>query len=65
MVAKSQERQKRDHARPRFFQVGDPVYVRNLSGSSSPQWLPGVVEGFSKLGAAGEDAGWEDLSLPR
>eukprot|EP00731_Ephydatia_muelleri_P017266 Em0010g364a len=49
-VAKSQERQKRDHdshARPRSFQVSDPVYVRNFSGS--PQWLPGVVEGFSKL----------------
>ena len=41
-VAKSQERQKRDHdshARPRSFQVGDPVYVRNFNGS--PQWLPG------------------------
>ena len=48
-VAKSQERQKRDHdshARPRSFQVGDPVYVTNYSGS--PQWLLGVVEGFSK-----------------
>ena len=49
-VAKSQERQKRDHdshARPRSFQVGDPVYVKNFSGSQ--QWLPGGVEGFSKL----------------
>ncbi|KAL5484146.1 hypothetical protein EMCRGX_G020594 [Ephydatia muelleri] len=39
--------QKRDHdshARPRSFQFGDPVYVRNFNGS--PQW---VVEGFSKL----------------
>ena len=46
-VAKSQERQKRDHdshARPRSFQFGDPVHVRNFNGS--PQW---VVEGFSKL----------------
>ena len=46
-VKVAQERQKAahdSHAKPRSFQVGDLVFVKNFSGSHpNPLWIPGQV----------------------
>eukprot|EP00731_Ephydatia_muelleri_P008366 Em0004g704a len=50
-VSRSQERQKiaghDKHSRHHLFQIGDTVYVKNFR--NTPEWLPGVVSGFSEL----------------
>ena len=49
-VSKCQERQKAahdKHAKARLFVTGDRVYIRSFGGS--PDWIPGVVTGVTKL----------------
>ena len=49
-VSKCQERQKAahdKHAKARSFVTGDRVYIRSFGGS--PDWIPGVVTGVTKL----------------
>ena len=49
-VSRSQVRQKiahDKHSRHHLFQIGDTVYVKNFR--NTPEWLPGVVSGFSEL----------------
>ena len=48
--SRSQEHQKiahDKHSRHRLFQIGDTIYVKNCR--NTPEWLPGVVSGFSEL----------------